>query len=92
MALASTSTGTGRSYSIGPVKQQVLNITALSGDTTGTISCLNFSQVELVEVSGGLRLTAAPTINNAVTPPTVSLAFVDPSTGGYFGTLTIHGK
>lgn len=92
MALVSTSPGTGRAYSIGPVKQQVLNITAVSGDTSGVISALNFSQVELVEISGGMRLTAAPVINNLVTPPTITLAFVDPSTGGYFGTATIHGK
>lgn len=91
MALASTSPGTGRAYSIGPVKQQVLNITAVSGDTTGTITATNFSQVDLVEVSGGMRLTAAPTFSNAV-PPVITLAFADPSTAGWFGTITIHGR
>lgn len=92
MALAVTTTGSGRAYSIGPVKQQTLNLTALSGDTTGTFSLPNFSLVEEVLVDGGMRLSAAPTISNSVTPPTVTLAFVDPSTGGYFGTVTVRGK
>lgn len=91
MALTSTSTGTGRAYSIGPVKQQVLNIAAVSGDTSGTITATNFNQIELVEVSGGMRLTAAPTFSNAI-PPVITLAFTDPSTAGWFGTITIHGK
>lgn len=92
MAFAATSLGSGRAYSIGPVKQQTLAITAVSGDTSGVVSAVNFDLIDEVLVDGGMRLTAAPTINNAVTPPTATLAFVDPSTGGYFGTVTIRGK
>lgn len=92
MAFASSILGTGRAFSIGPVKEQTVTFTAISGDTTGTLSCTNFAVIDEVVVAGGCRLTAAPVITNTTTPPTVALAFVDPSTGGYFGTITIRGK
>lgn len=77
-----------RAYSIGPVKQAEYTYTALSGDTTGTFTVGLLSQVDSVIVTGGMRLTAAPTISGN----SVTLAFVDPSTAGYFGSLEIHGK
>lgn len=86
MALAITAPA--RSYSIGPVKQAEYVYTAVSGDTTGTFTVGLLSQVDSVIVTGGMRLTAAPTISGN----SVTLAFVDPSTAGYFGTLEIHGK
>lgn len=77
-----------RAYSIGPVKQVVGTFTAVSGDTTGTVAVTTLSTIDYVEVTGGMRLTAAPVI----TGNSIALAFVDPSTGGYFGSIMIHGK
>lgn len=86
--MALVTTLAARSYSIGPVKQITGSITAVSGDTSGTITVPQLSQIDFVEVSGGMRLTAAPTIAGNV----ITLAFTDPSTGGYFGSVMIHGK
>lgn len=77
-----------RAYSIGPVKQAEYTYTALSGDTSGSFTVGMLSSIDYVAVTGGMRLTAAPTISGN----TVTLAFVDPSTGGLFGTIEIHGK
>lgn len=86
--MALVTTLASRSYSIGPVKQITGTFTAVSGDTTGTITVPQLTSIEFVELGGGLRLTAAPTIAANV----ITLAFVDPSTGGYFGSVVIHGK
>lgn len=86
MALAVTAPV--RAYSIGPVKQAEYAYTALSGDTSGSFTVGMMSQIDTVIVTGGMRLSAAPTIAGNV----VTLAFVDPSTGGLFGTIEVHGK
>jgi len=86
--MALTVTAPSRAYSIGPVKQAIYTYTAVSGDTSGSFTVALLSQVDEVAVTGGMRLTAAPTISGT----TVTLAFVDPSTSGYFGTIEIHGK
>lgn len=77
-----------RAYSIGPVKQIRGSFTAVSGDTSGTITVPQLTSIDSVMIGGGLRLTAAPTISGN----TITIAFVDPSTGGYFGELEVHGK
>lgn len=81
-----------RTYSIGPVKQATLLYTTVSGDTTGSFTVAGLSVIELVQVDGGMILAAAPTINNAVTPPTVTMTWSASPTAGNFGTLTVHGK
>lgn len=86
--MALTSVLAARSYSIGPVKQVTGSIAAVSGDTSGTISVPQLTQIDFVEISGGMRLTAAPTIALNV----ITLAFTDPSTSGWFGSIVIHGK
>lgn len=89
MAVAATnSTTEPRSFSIGPKKIQILRFTAVSGDTTGTLTADALTYVDEVILSGGIRFTAAPTIAGNV----VTLAFTDPSTGGYFGTVICIGR
>lgn len=86
--MALTVTAPTRAYSIGPVKQAEYVYTAVSGDTSGTFTVGLLSQIDQVIVTGGMRLSAAPTISGT----SVTLAFVDPSTAGYFGVIEIHGK
>lgn len=90
--MALTVTAPLRAYSIGPTKQAEYTYTTVSADTAGTFSVALLSVVESVIVTGGMILSAAPTINNAVTPPTVTLAFTASPTAGNFGTIEIHGK
>lgn len=62
-----------RAYSIGPLKQQLLTFSCVSGDTSGTITCDKLSQV-LFAVVTGLTHTADPTFSSNV----ITLAFADP--------------
>lgn len=55
--MALTQVAAGRAYSIGPVRQQRLNITALSGDTTGTLTFDNLIRVESALITS-LKVTA----------------------------------
>lgn len=88
MAFAATdSTTEGRKYSVGPLNAQVLTWTALSGDTTATITCDRLYLAQNILIDGGLTLTAAPTFSNNV----VTLAFADPA-ASVFGTMIVYGK
>jgi hypothetical protein len=74
MALAqSNSTLEPRSFSIGPIKQQIINISVANGDVSGTVTADALSSVGQVIVTG-LDLTAAPTYSGNV----ITLAFADP--------------
>lgn len=74
MALAqSNSALEPRSFSIGPIKQQIINISVASGDVSGTVTADALSSVGQVIVTG-LNLTAAPTMSGNV----ITLAFADP--------------
>lgn len=77
-----------RSFSIGPWKEQVLTYTALSGDTSGTVTAASLKEIVAIVIDGGLRHSAAPTFSGNV----ATLAFVDPSTGGLFGTIRCIGR
>lgn len=89
MALVATnSTSEPRSFSIGPLKIQILTYTADSGDTSGTVTADALKEVSHIIVSGGMRHSAAPTFAGNV----ATLAFVDPSTGGLFGTIICIGR
>lgn len=89
MAFAATaSSSEPRSFSLGPVKMQVLTYTALSGDTSGTVTAAALKEIFHVVVDGGMRHSAAPTFSGNV----ATLAFVDPSTGGLFGTVICIGR
>lgn len=74
MALAqSNSALEPRSFSIGPIKQQIINISVASGDVSGVVTADALSSVGQVIVSG-LKLTAAPVLSGN----TITLAFADP--------------
>lgn len=89
MALVATAiSAEPRSYSIGPVKEQILIYTALSGDTSGTVTAAALKEIFAIVVDGGMRHSAAPTFAGNV----ATLAFVDPSTGGLFGTIRVIGR
>lgn len=74
-ASAPSTNGLNRSQSIGPNKIQVLNWTAASGDTSGTITADSLTTVYQVILTGAVTLTAAPTYSGNV----VTLAFADPA-------------
>lgn len=74
-AVAISTNGLNRSQSLGPNKMQILNWTAASGDTSGTITADSLSRVDQVILSGAITLTAAPTYSGNV----VTLAFTDPA-------------
>lgn len=87
MAFAATdSTSVTRSFSIGPIKAQLLTYTAVSGDTSGTITADRLSTVMHVLLDGGLALTAAPTFSGNV----VTLAFTNPGANA-FGSIMVLG-
>lgn len=86
MAFAATiSTTEPRANSIGVMKCEVYTYTAVSGDTTGTITSKNLNKVFHVLIDG-ISYTAAPTFSaNAAT-----LAFTDPG-ANIFGTVLLFG-
>lgn len=81
MALSSSSlSAEPRSFSIGPVKVQLITITAANGDTSGTVTADRLSSVIMAVVTG-LVQTAQPTYSGNV----ITLAFADPL-------ATVHGQ
>lgn len=88
MAFAATaSTSESRSFSLGPIKCQIFTWTAVSGDTSGTITATSLASVSHVLIDGGLINSAAPTFSGNV----VTLAFNDP-VANRFGTAIVFGK
>lgn len=74
-----------RAWSIGPVRMQVLTFSVASGDTTGTATATNLTNIEGVIVTGVVQ-TAAPTFSGNV----ITLAFVDPAATRY-GQIIVLG-
>jgi hypothetical protein len=88
MAFAATaSTKEPRSFSIGPLKVQIFTYTAVSGDTSGTITATALKEAFHVILDGSLTHSAAPTFSTNV----VTLAFVDPA-ANRFGTVIVIGR
>lgn len=88
MAFVATEvTSEPRSFSIGPVKVQMLNYTCVSGDTSGTVTATNLSSIDAVVVGGALAVTAAPTISGN----TATIAFTDPA-ANRAGTIIVVGR
>lgn len=88
MAFAAVdSTKEPRSFSIGPIKIQILTYSVASGDTSGTITADKLQYAEHVIIDGGLALTAAPTFSGNV----ATLAFTDPAATNY-GTILVLGR
>lgn len=72
---------------MGPLNAQVLTWTAISGDTTGTVTADKLYLAQHISMDGGLTFTAAPTFATNV----VTLAFADPA-ASVFGTCIVYGK
>lgn len=77
-----------QSFSIGPLKVQVMTYTAASADTTGTVTADSLQSISAIYIDGALRHSAAPTFSGNV----ATLAFVDPSVGGLRGTIICVGR
>jgi len=89
MAFAATkSTVEPRAIGIGPIKMQIFTYTAISGDTTGTVTAdAIVDRISHIVIDGGLcKLTAAPTFSGNV----ATLAFSDPAANAY-GTILVFG-
>ena len=85
--VATASTKEPRSFSTGPLKEQILTFTAASGDTSGTVTADRLSTASNIFIDGGLILSAAPTFSGNV----VTLAFTNPGATIY-GTIRVVGK
>lgn len=84
---ASASTAEPRSFSIGPLKIQIMTYSVASGDTSGTVTAAGLASMSHIIVDGLLQLTAAPTFSSNV----ATLAFADPGATRY-GTIICIGK
>lgn len=84
---ASASTKEARSFSVGPVKIQIMTYTAISGDVSGTVTADRLSSIDHIFLDGKLLHTAAPTMSGNV----ATLAFADP-VADVFGTIICVGK
>lgn len=85
--VATKSTAEPRAISVGPYKIQIYTYTAVSGDTSGTITADGMQdRITHIIMDGGLKLTAAPTFSANV----ATLAFSDPAANA-FGTILVSG-
>lgn len=85
--LAADSSSEPRAFSLGPLKLQILTYTAVSGDTSGTVTADALSSISNVFVDGGLAFTSAPSFSGNV----VTLAFTNPA-ANRAGTILVMGK
>jgi hypothetical protein len=89
MAFAATAlSAEPRSFSIGPLKLQLMTYSVASGDTTGTITAPALKEIVAVIIDGVCGVaTAAPTFSGNV----ATLAFVNPAATRY-GTIQVIGR
>lgn len=88
MAFAAVaSTKEARSFSIGPVKVQIMTYSAASADVAGTITADRLKEIYHVILDGAIHHTAAPTYSGNV----ATLAFADPAATIY-GTVICIGR
>lgn len=83
--IASDITAEPRSFSQGPVKIQLMKWTAVSGDTSGTITADQLIRISHVIMDGGLVLTAAPTYATNV----ATLAFTNPLANAFGNVICV---
>lgn len=87
MALVATNlSAEPRSFSIGPLKVQLITFTVASGDTSGTITCDALSSIVLA-VPTTIEQTAAATYSGNV----VTLSFANPGATRH-GQLLVLGR
>ncbi len=76
MALTTTdSSANPRAFSVGPLKIQIVKLTALSGDTTGTITADTMYRLQHIIAPSAMVFTAAKTYSGNV----ATLAFTVPA-------------
>jgi hypothetical protein len=63
-----------RSFSLGPLKAQLMTFSAASGDTSGTVTADRLSKIEFILVNGVVQSAAATFSANVAT-----LTFIDPA-------------
>lgn len=83
----SSTTNDPRSFSVGPVKAQLLTWSAASGDTSGTVTADKLYLATHIIIDGGLVMNAAPTFSGN----TVTLSFNNPGATVY-GDIIVLGK
>lgn len=76
-----------RSFSIGPVKVQIMTWAAASADTSGTVTADGLSRIDGILIGGGLTQTSAATFSGNV----ATLAFADPA-ATVVGQLIVFGR
>lgn len=87
MAITATvPTAEPRSWSVGPLKMQIIDFSAASGATGGTATADALSSAEWAIVTGVVQ-TAAPTVSGNV----VTIAFTDPAATVY-GQMIVLGR
>lgn len=84
--VATNSTKEPRSFSIGPLKIQIMTYAAASADVSGTVTADGLSSAQHIILDGLQQTTAASFSGNVVT-----LAFEDPA-ATVTGTLIVIGK
>lgn len=84
---ATNSTSEPRSFSLGPVKAQIMTYTVASADVSGTITADALTTATHVLIDGVITHTSAPTFSGNV----VTLAFADPAATRQ-GTIIVLGK
>lgn len=76
-----------RSWSIGPLKMQVLTYAIANGDVSGTVTADRLSLAQHIFCDGAIQLTSAATFSGNV----VTLAFADPL-ATRVGTILVMGR
>ena len=79
-----------RAVSLGPVKIEVVNYTAISADTTGTVTSKYLHEIDAVIVDG--LQCSAQVISNTYPAASVALTFTAVPVTGAAGTIILIGK
>jgi signal transduction histidine kinase len=87
MAVVTDNSAELRSFSIGPVKMQLLTVTYGAADTSATITADRLSSIVAIMVDGVVQ-TSLPTFSGNV----ATLAFVAPGGSGSAGHCLVIGK
>ena len=77
-----------RSFSLGPVKLQVLTYTAAAGDLSASITADALAEISQIITDGSISQTAAATISGNTATLTIA---VNPATGTVSGTILVLG-
>lgn len=87
MAFAAVNNSTeARSFSVGPLKIQLMKYTAASADVSGTVTADALSQIDHIIVDGLQQTTAVSISGNVAT-----LAFQDPA-ATVSGSIIVFGR